>query len=747
MRLEIRLGPHDRNFEVWTPSRGRVFDALYALDTETLAIDDENPQIVPPLVLATACDDRRGFFIARDDVAPFLEAHRDVALVAHNAAFDLKVLQLVVGDRLDLYALVERGQVWDTLVLRRLLTLATEGHTARGDSSLTDCVRDLLGLDLPKILRDERGEAVRTGFGQFLGRLPREIPADYLTYAGRDTLATWLLFVEVNQRIRRVLSGSRGTWGFVDDAWLREVIGRFGPLTHHVQLRASILMDALRANGIAIDAVRRAQKLAQVQRLRESCRERLRRRGFLPGEPGCGKALQSVLAQYRREHPEVELRRTPAGNRYSTSEEDLAELAGDDGFFRDYLDYRAAEKLASTYLKGMGRDRLRAGFGFLLETGRTYCGGGFNLQNLPRESAELEAARTIRGCFVAGEGHVLIDSDYSQIELVVLAHALREQFGHGGHLAAVINDGRDVHRLIAASVLGKEESEVTAEERAGVKPISFGRPGGMGAERLRQIAKSSYRIELTTEEVAERIAAYERLCPELPVFLRDEHLEPGLVIAATLGLTPGSYEEATGRYRDLTDPETRSPQAWLGGMLLKVLREAEPRTSRGEGRPYTIEERDYFWDRAQDLPIALDPALRLQLGGRRADPRLAQAVRDWAGRRPVFTITGRLRAGATFCSSRNCIFQGPAADGAILGLWRVWRAGHRIVNFVHDQVVVEAPLDGRIGERVVEIEEHMKQGMLDVIPGMNVRVETVVTRSLNKGDRVLAATLAPRVAG
>ena len=93
-------------------------------------IDDENPHIVPPLVIATACDGRRGVFLSRDR-GPLPRGPRRLALIAHNAAFDLKVLQPVVGDRLDLYGLVEGGRVWDTLVLRRLLTLATEGHTAR----------------------------------------------------------------------------------------------------------------------------------------------------------------------------------------------------------------------------------------------------------------------------------------------------------------------------------------------------------------------------------------------------------------------------------------------------------------------------------------------------------------------------------------------------------------------------------------------------------------------------------------
>src|SRR5262249_23114791 len=156
-----------------------------------------------------------------------------------------------------------------------------------------------------------------------------------------------------------------------------------------------------------IDPARREEKLAQVRAIRAECWERMRRRGYLAGEPGCGRALQSILAQYQRSHPEAELRRAPSGERFSSAEEDLAELAGEDDFFRDLIRYRAAEKLEATYLRKMGRSRLHAGFGSLMETGRTNCGGGFNLQNLPRESDESEAARTIRGCLVAGEGHVL----------------------------------------------------------------------------------------------------------------------------------------------------------------------------------------------------------------------------------------------------------------------------------------------------------------------------------------------------
>ncbi len=104
------------------------------------------------------------------------------------------------------------------------------------------------------------------------------------------------------------------------------------------------------------------------------------------------------------------------------------------------------------------------------------------------------------------------------------------------------------------------------------------------------------------------------------------------------------------------------------------------------------------------------------------------------GRRPVFTLTGRLRAHTTFCSSRNTLFQGAAADGAILALWNVWRAGYMLVDFVHDQLVVESPGDDQVLDRVAHIESLMKQGMAQVVPGMLVNVETAITRSLHKGD-------------
>jgi hypothetical protein len=732
--MNITLAQYSCPFAPWRPADGRVFE-FFAYDTETTAIYEERPYLTPVYVLGAACDGQRGVFLSRENLLPFFQAHRGVPLICHNAAFDLRVTDAMLRPTIDVYQAVDDHQVWDTLILNRLHSLATAGHTARGSSKLAACALTYLGVVLEKDQVDSRGIDVRRGFGQFLGRPPSEIPTEYLAYLARDPLATWHLFWELHRRVKEVLGRSRRVWGYVDDNWLTDVVRRFGPLTHHVQLRASILTDVLTANGIAIDAARRQEKADQVRAVRDDYCERLRRAGYLPGQKGSNKALQSVLNEFRRKHPDVEMHRNPSGKGWSTAEEHLLELTGEDEFFANLVRYRAADKLLSTYLSKMERPRLHARFGYLLETGRTYCGGGFNVQNLPREKDARDVAATIRGCFVPADGHVFIDCDYSQIELVVLGCVLQRQFGLRPELARLINSGQDVHRLIAAAVLGKPAAEVLKPERDSAKPVSFGRPGGMGVNRLRQVAKASYGIDLTPEEVQERIRAYHRLCPELDTFLTDE-VDVGQFLAERLGLTPARYDEAVGRRSRGADPADHRPAGWLGGMLLKVLRDEAPVTHRGQGRSYTPQEIDFYWRAAQPLADYLGDEEAAALANREPAGALWAAARDWAGRRSVFTVTGRLRADTTFCSARNCVFQGPAADGAILGLWRVWRAGYRVVDFVHDQVVVESRKDDDAPARAEDVGRLMREGMQQVVPGMRVAVETVVTCSLNKKEVV-----------
>ena len=191
----IEFGSHKVDFQPWRPEIGKVFTKTFAFDTETTLIDESHPWITPAFILGAACDGKRGYFVQRQHVADFLQAHNELQIAFHHAPFDLEVLQLVVGNGMDLYALVDANRVWDTMLLHRLFVLGSEGHTARnkGESTLETCVQTYLGLELPKDVVDSSGIPVRTSYSKWLNKQPRDIEPVYLEYLGKDVLATRLV--------------------------------------------------------------------------------------------------------------------------------------------------------------------------------------------------------------------------------------------------------------------------------------------------------------------------------------------------------------------------------------------------------------------------------------------------------------------------------------------------------------------------------------------------------------------------
>jgi hypothetical protein len=169
-------------------------------------------------------------------------------------------------------------------------------------------------------------------------------------------------------------------------------------------------------------------------------------------------------------------------------------LAGKEPFIDALLAHRAVQKLLSMYLDKMGRRTLHPSFDVLKNTGRTSSFGDINAQNLPRDDR-------VRTCFAAPRDHVFVDADYAMIELVTLAQAAIRQFDLRSKMAEAINDGADLHRLVASHVARKPLAEVTRDERQKAKPINFGKPDGMGHRGLMGYAKASYGVNLTSEDI------------------------------------------------------------------------------------------------------------------------------------------------------------------------------------------------------------------------------------------------------
>ncbi len=162
-------------------------------------------------------------------------------------------------------------------------------------------------------------------------------------------------------------------------------------------------------------------------------------------------------------------RKTKTG--YSTNIEVLQNLEQDHAIITPIIQYRQLQKLKSTYIDGLislpdSEGRVHSSFNQTITATGRISSTEPNLQNIPVRS---ELGRIIRKAFVAKNHHVLIDGDYSQIELRVLAHLSGDQA-----LIKAFNDGQDVHTATAASVFGVDIDQVTPEQRSAAKAVNFG---------------------------------------------------------------------------------------------------------------------------------------------------------------------------------------------------------------------------------------------------------------------------------
>ena len=166
---------------------------------------------------------------------------------------------------------------------------------------------------------------------------------------------------------------------------------------------------------------------------------------------------------------------------WSTDAETLESLRAYSPAVDDILKYRTYSKLLSTYveglLKALGPDG-RIHSTFIQTEARTgrISSTEPNLQNIP---IRTELGSRLRGYFVAAPGETLVDADYSQIELRILAHITGDEAMQQAFLS-----GADIHRATAAKIYHIPESDVTHELRTSAKAINFGIMYGKGAFSL-----------------------------------------------------------------------------------------------------------------------------------------------------------------------------------------------------------------------------------------------------------------------
>lgn len=204
------------------------------------------------------------------------------------------------------------------------------------------------------------------------------------------------------------------------------------------------------------------------------------------------------------------IRKTKSG--YSTNAETLEKLRGTDPIISLILDYRQLSKLRSTYTEGLlkvadEKGRVHTTFTQTVTATGRLSSVEPNLQNIP---VRTELGRELRRFFVAPQGKKLIDADYSQIELRLLACISGDQ-----NMINAFQNGVDIHTVTASQVFGVPPEAVTPEMRKSAKAVNFGIVYGISAFSL------SEDLGVTRAEADDYIKSYFRTYPGIERYLSE----------------------------------------------------------------------------------------------------------------------------------------------------------------------------------------------------------------------------------
>ena len=195
---------------------------------------------------------------------------------------------------------------------------------------------------------------------------------------------------------------------------------------------------------------------------------------------------------------------------WSTNADVLEKLRWQAPIVADVLEYRQYAKLKSTYVDGLMKviepdGRVRTSFQMTVTATGRLSSTEPNLQNIPTRT---ELGSQLRRMFTAPEGCVLVDADYSQIELRVLAHMSGDE-----QLIDAYRQEEDIHRITASKVFHTPFEQVTDLQRRNAKAVNFGIVYGISSFGLSQD------LSISKKEAAQYIEQYFATYPKVKEFI------------------------------------------------------------------------------------------------------------------------------------------------------------------------------------------------------------------------------------
>lgn len=483
---------------------------LVAIDTETTGLDIFRDHITIWSIAAGERNAACGRY-ALEGLETALQLYPDTTIVFHNRPFDDHMLR---NAGIKVVDLVGSGNIFDTMVMDSLVS-------PDGRHDLKLLAKNRLGIMFTKF--KDHGFTEEEFGDESKGLLPSK---RFQAYACLDAWTTLCLFHDISDELMRMHRYSK-----VRDVWGLQMPSMFDYYTVVEQPLTTVLVDMIR-RGVRVDTGYLQSILPLLdERIKLEKNNVNRMVAQATGEtaiinPNSAPQMRELVFNKLGYTPPARGGRSKTTGELSVDEKVLKWLADEmpphpalDGFPQAVLAFRGWGKLKSTYgtglIKRLHGDRLHTSLNqHVASTGRLSSSGP-NLQNIPRKSDP-----SIRRAFIASKGHLLLDADWSQIEIRMLAHMSQAQ-----SIVGPLLDGIDVHSETAADVFGHEYVDVLrsaetkkedrtdddwirAEHRTVAKMVNFGIPYNITGQGLSANLKKQADLDIPPETCDEFISTY-----------------------------------------------------------------------------------------------------------------------------------------------------------------------------------------------------------------------------------------------
>jgi DNA polymerase I len=397
-----------------------------------------------------------------EKLKPILE-NPNIKKVGHNIKYDLIVLQSE--------GIFLKGIAFDTMLASYVLNPSRRGH------GLDDLAMELLGHKTITYKEVAGTGAKQIGFD--------EVEVERATeYAAEDSDITWQFYENLKPKL-------------TDDLL---------KLFNEIEIPLLEVLAEMEINGVFLDKNHLAQLSKKIDReLKE-----LEKSIYLLAEEEFNINSPKQLAVILFEKLKLPvIKKTKTG--YSTDVSVLEELADQHELPDKIFNYRQLGKLKSTYVDSLPKEidrktgRVHTSFNQTVAATGRLSSSDPNLQNIP---IRTEMGQEIRKAFIAEADNLLLSSDYSQIELRILAHLSEDEM-----LIKAFQKGEDIHSRTAAEIFGTSLDAVDKDARRMAKAVNFGIIYGLSAFGL------SRQLKISMKEAKTFIAQYFDLYPRIKTFM------------------------------------------------------------------------------------------------------------------------------------------------------------------------------------------------------------------------------------